>query len=156
MEDTRYCHMKEAIEVTFSPAHVSAPFRMHRSICCIELLLPPELRCSDGLWQGLFSTRLQASESCVVEVKLALSGPFQSQPYSVSKPASSTTFSSCHLSIFIPPLMLSPEPGPKMTATAGGLQKHFLPRHNGPSSSRRPITCDSMRSADLRKELHVV
>lgn len=32
-----------------SPAHISAPCRMHRFICNIDVVLPPELRYSDRL-----------------------------------------------------------------------------------------------------------
>lgn len=34
---------------SISPAHISAPYRMHGCICCIDVVLPPERRYSDRL-----------------------------------------------------------------------------------------------------------
>lgn len=151
--------LRKQYQSSISPAHISAPYRMHRCICCVYVDLPQELGYSDRLWQGLFSTYLQGSWSCLVEVKLVLSGPFQSQPYSVSNPTSSTTFCSCHPSIFTfayPEPQARPEDDSNCWWASEPLPPSAPCRHNGPSSSRHAITCDSMRTADLRKEPHVV
>lgn len=147
---------------SFSSAstYTSVPYRRHRHICCLAAVLPQVPRYSNRLWQGLFSPCLQGSYSCVVEVKLALAGRLQSEAYSASNPhlLCNILFMSS-ISLYLC-LFTTPRDRPKDDSDCWWALQLLPPSapcwQNGPSSSRCPITCDSMRTADLRRKLFVV